>query len=260
MGHDVMLAPMLHIESIANADLGPLPCAAILLTSANGARALAAHPRLSELKPLPVLAVGQTSADAARAAGFTDVTSADGDAVDLARLAATRFPQSRIPLLHVAGLDRSGDLAGSLSSQGIAVRIAVAYRAAAATQFPPDTRDALTRGTIDAVLHFSRRSVDAYLDMQPRSPSRRRRARSLLPVVARRRTAAARRRNAHPHRRAPRRSKPARADHLAIQAVSSLPGGEGRRRASARRPGGESSAARSSPTPLAALGPSSRGG
>ena len=163
MGHEPMLAPMLHIESIANADLGPLPCAAILLTSANGARALATHPRLSELKPLPVLAVGKTSADAARAAGFTDVTSANGDAVDLARLAATRFPQSRIPLLHVAGLDRSGDLAGSLSSQGIAVRIAVAYRAAAATQFPPDTRDALTRGTIDAVLHFSRRSVDAYL-------------------------------------------------------------------------------------------------
>jgi uroporphyrinogen-III synthase len=162
-GHDVMLAPMLRIETIGNADLGPLPYAAILLTSANGARALAGHPRLSELKTLPVLAVGQTSADAARDAGFIDVTSAHGDAADLARLAATRFPQSKIPLLHVAGADRSGDLAGALSAQGIAVRIAVAYRAAAATEFPPDTRDALTRGTIDAVLHFSRRSVDAYL-------------------------------------------------------------------------------------------------
>ena len=258
MGHEPMLAPMLHIESIANADLGPLPCAAILLTSANGARALAAHPRLSELKPLPVLAVGKTSADAARAAGFTDVTSANGDAVDLARLAATRFPQSKIPLLHVAGQDRSGDLAGALSSQGIAVRIAVAYRAAAATQFPPDTRDALTRGTIDAVLHFSRRSVDAYLDMQPRSPSRRRRAHALLPVITRRRAAAARRRNAHSHRRAPRRSKPARADHLAIPAVS-IPPREGRVDASeAQRPGGEIRYSRY-PHPRATRGPSPRG-
>ena len=85
-----------------------------------------------------MLAVGQTSADAARAAGFTDVTSADGDAGDLARLAATRFPRSKIPLLHVAGLDRSGELAGALSAQGIAVRIAVAYRAAAATAFPAE--------------------------------------------------------------------------------------------------------------------------
>jgi uroporphyrinogen-III synthase len=163
MGHDVMLSPMLRIETIADADLGPLPCAAILLTSANGARALAGHPRLPELKTLPVLAVGQTSADTARDAGFADVTSANGDAADLARLAAVRFPGSKIPLLHVAGLDRSGDLAGALSAQGIAVRIAVAYRAMAATDFPPDIRAALTRGTIDAVLHFSRRSVDAYL-------------------------------------------------------------------------------------------------
>src|SRR5688572_2316006 len=80
MGHDVMLAPMLRIETIADADLGPPPCAAILLTSANGARALAGHPRLPELKALPVLAVGKTSAETARDAGFTDVTSANGDA------------------------------------------------------------------------------------------------------------------------------------------------------------------------------------
>ena len=64
---------------------------AVLITSANGARAVAAHPRRGELTALPVLAVGQASAAAARAAGFADVTSADGDGGDLARLAATRF-------------------------------------------------------------------------------------------------------------------------------------------------------------------------
>jgi uroporphyrinogen-III synthase len=162
MGHEPVLAPMLRIEMIANPDLGPLP-AAILLTSANGARALAAHPRLAELRPRPVLAVGRTSADEARAAGFSDVASANGDADDLARLVTTRFAGSKTPLLHVAGADRSGDLAGALSARGIAVRIAVAYRAAAATEFPDETRAALGRGDITGVLHFSRRSVEAYL-------------------------------------------------------------------------------------------------
>ena len=39
---------------------------AILMTSANGARALAGHPRRGELLALPVLAVGRSSAEAAR--------------------------------------------------------------------------------------------------------------------------------------------------------------------------------------------------
>ena len=162
MGHEPLLAPMLRIEIIADADLGPKP-AAILLTSANGARALAAHPRLPEFLSLPVLAVGRTSADAARGAGFADVTSADGDADDLAHLATSRFSGSKTPLLHVAGFDRSGELAGTLSAQNIPVRIAVAYRAAAATGFPAEIRGALTHGDVAGVLHFSRRSVETYL-------------------------------------------------------------------------------------------------
>jgi uroporphyrinogen-III synthase len=161
-GHEPLLAPMLRIEMIADADLGPKP-AAILLTSANGARALAAHPRLPEFLSLPVLAVGRTSADAARGAGFADITSADGDADDLVRLAAARFPRSKIPLLHVAGLDRSGELAKTLAAQNIAVRIVVAYRAAAAAAFPAEVHGALTHGDVAGVLHFSRRSAETYL-------------------------------------------------------------------------------------------------
>jgi len=57
-GHDVLLAPLLRIEAIADVDLGASPFAAILLSSANAARAIAAHPRMRELMHLPVLAVG----------------------------------------------------------------------------------------------------------------------------------------------------------------------------------------------------------
>jgi uroporphyrinogen-III synthase len=123
-------------------------------------RALADHPRRNDLLALPVLAVGQASADAARAAGFANVSSADGDADDLAKLAARRFSGARLPLLYLAGEDRSGALAVG----GLTVRTVVIYRAAKADRFPPAARAALEQGQIDGVLHFSRRSVESYLD------------------------------------------------------------------------------------------------
>ena len=158
-GHEVVLAPLLRIEAIAGADLGAPPFAAILFTSANGARAIADHPRCGELRKLPVLAVGRSSAEAARLAGFADVTSAEGDARDLARLASERFVGAKAPLLYLAGEDRSGELA----LPSAAVRTVVIYRAAMAKHFQPEVREALTQGAIDGVLHFSQRSVESYV-------------------------------------------------------------------------------------------------
>jgi len=153
LGHEVVLAPLLHIEAVAGADFGAPPWSGILITSANGVRALTHHPRRGELLALPLLAVGTSSAEAARAAGFADVSSADGDAGDLAQLAAQRFAGVRHPLLYLAGEDRSGDLAIA----ALTVRTVVIYRAAAAQQLPS------ALGRIDGVLHFSRRSVETYL-------------------------------------------------------------------------------------------------
>ena len=163
-GHDVMLAPLLRIELMPNVDLGAGPWAAILITSANGARAAAAHSRRQELLTLPVMAVGRSSADAARAADFTDVASAEGDGRDLVRQVAARFVGRSMPLLYLAGEDRARDLVGELGGFGISVRSAVVYRAVKATSLPPDARSALSAGHIDAVLHFSGRSVEAYLE------------------------------------------------------------------------------------------------
>src|SRR5687767_13366807 len=64
MGHEVTLAPLLRVEIVADAELGPGPWAGVLITSANGARAIAGHPLRADLTPLPLLAVGQASAAA----------------------------------------------------------------------------------------------------------------------------------------------------------------------------------------------------
>jgi uroporphyrinogen-III synthase len=46
----------------------------------------------------------------------------------------------------------------------LSVRTAVVYRAAALSQFPADAATELQQGRIDGVLHFSRRSVESFLD------------------------------------------------------------------------------------------------
>jgi uroporphyrinogen-III synthase len=163
-GHDVMLAPLLRIEPEPDADFGAPPFAGLLLTSANGVRAAAAHARRGELMAFPVLTVGGRTAEQARAAGFADVTSADGDARDLVRLAAARFSGSRRPLLYPAGEDRSRDLAAELASAGVAVRTVTVYRAVKVAALPPTVRAALEQGRIGGVLHFSRRSAEAYVE------------------------------------------------------------------------------------------------
>jgi uroporphyrinogen-III synthase len=161
-GHDVIVAPLLRIEPAADAKIGEGPWAAILITSANAAQAIVAHASVTPLRTLPVFAVGRRSADAMAAAGFADVTSADGNVGDMARLVGARM-QLAAPLLYLTGEDRSGDLAGELRTRGFAVETRIIYRAVAATALPPAAADALASG-IDGVLHFSRRSAETYVD------------------------------------------------------------------------------------------------
>jgi uroporphyrinogen-III synthase len=162
-GHSVLVAPLLRIESLAAADIGPGPFAAVLTTSANAARAIARHARGGALRGLPLYTVGQRSADAARAAGFVDVHSADGDALDLVALVAGQLAGNTAPLLYLAGEDRTVDLPEELGRRGLAVRTFVVYRAAAAERFPPAAARAIAAGELDGVLHFSRRSAAAFV-------------------------------------------------------------------------------------------------
>ncbi|MEN3381543.1 MAG: uroporphyrinogen-III synthase [Hyphomicrobiales bacterium] len=161
LGHDVILAPLMRGETL-KADFGG-PFAAVLMTSANAARAILEHPRLAELRALPVCTVGDHSAEVARAVGFAEVVSAQGALDDLVRLVAARFANAR--LLYLAGEDRAGDLAAELAGHRIKVETAVVYRAVAATTLPPEVAQALGANQLDAVLHYSRRSAATLLQL-----------------------------------------------------------------------------------------------
>ena len=155
-GHDVLVAPLMRVEPIA-ADLSG-NWSAVVVTSANAPGALS-EPRA--LAKLPLFAVGERSAQAARAAGFANITSADGDVHDLARLIVARHCDAK-PLLYLAGEDRAADLVGALARHGIKVDMRIVYRAVTAP-FPTALTDALRAGTLDAVLHYSKRSAENYI-------------------------------------------------------------------------------------------------
>jgi len=162
-GHSAVVAPFFRIEALADAEIGSGPWAAILVTSANAARAIAGHRRVAELRNVPVFTVGEHTAQAMRAVGFALVTSARGDRGDLTRLVAQRLERGR-SVLYLAAADRSGDIAADLSAQHLAVHTAIIYRAAAADTLPRAAAEALASG-IDGVLHFSRRSAETYVNL-----------------------------------------------------------------------------------------------
>ena len=96
-GIDSLIEPLLGIEPVPGAAVDPTGLQGLLVTSANGARAVA---RLLPDRSLPVWAVGDSSARAARALGFEHVESAGGDVETLADLVQARVDPSAGALLH----------------------------------------------------------------------------------------------------------------------------------------------------------------
>jgi uroporphyrinogen-III synthase len=158
-GHEVLVAPLMKVQSVA-ADLSGL-WGGVIITSANALIALADNAAKAALIKLPLFAVGQRSAEAAQETGFKNVTVAGGDVHDLVRMLSARHSVDKAPLLYLAGEDRAADLVGELFARGIAVEMRVVYRAAGEA-YPPLLIAALEAGEVDAVLHFSRRSAENY--------------------------------------------------------------------------------------------------
>ena len=67
-------------------------------------------------------------------------------------------------MLYLAGADLSRDLAGDLGEAGFTVVTRTTYRMAPVAGLPRVVCDAFMAGGIEAVLHYSRRSAQAFLD------------------------------------------------------------------------------------------------
>jgi len=156
LGWRPLLAPALVLQPLPPAPDLARPAQALLLPSRASARALAGR-----LDPaLPVLAVGSGTAAEARAAGFTDITPAEGEAATLARLAAARLDPARGPLLLAVGRGYGAALTAALRGHGFIVRRRVVYAARPAADLPDSAQAALRQGTARAALFLSPRSAE----------------------------------------------------------------------------------------------------
>ena len=158
-GHKTIIEALMTINDTVVPNLKLTEVQALLITSANGIRALA---RTHGNRNIAVCAVGDASAKAARDLGFKKVSSAAGDVKTLAMMVKKNLDPADGALLHVAGSHRAGDLAKILTDANFEIRRTVIYEAQEVMALGPLATDALQNNTIDGVLFFSPRTADLF--------------------------------------------------------------------------------------------------
>jgi len=155
-GHVAIVAPVMEVHVIAGEPIALEGVQAVLATSANGARALAAR---TKRRDVTLYAVGPQTAEAARDAGFPIVISAEGDSAALVETVAREADPAKGRLFHAAGAETAGRLRQALLSRGFRIETAVLYEAVPVAKLPAEAEDALRNETADGVFLFSPRSA-----------------------------------------------------------------------------------------------------
>jgi uroporphyrinogen-III synthase len=166
IGVKTVLEPLMSIENIEGPSLDLSRYQALLITSANGARALKGWTTERNIR---VFAVGDASAQAAIELGFQNVESAGGNVEMLAHLAINQLSGEGGPLLHVAGTRVAGDLSRVLLQAGFDIRREVLYRARFIDSFSTRFAQALDAGEIDGVALFSPRTASVFVELAEKS-------------------------------------------------------------------------------------------
>lgn len=157
MGRFPIVAPVMEIRSMPfRAPPGRI--AAVLLASGSAIDSLPAT-----LHGLPVLTVGSATARRAEQAGFTNVASADGDAVALAAMVRGRFRPRDGTLLLASGRGQSLTLAARLREAGFRVARRVVYAAVPVARLPDAARAALLDRQTGTVLFFSAETARQFM-------------------------------------------------------------------------------------------------
>lgn len=163
LGIDALAAPVMVRQTLDTSLPAPDGFAAMVLTSANGLRALAERGQVEHYRHLPVFAVGNRTAFEAREQGFTEVASADGAFADLVNLIA----RARLsgPIFYPAARHQSGDLGKALAPFGTMVVTAKIYEMVALEALPGDALTRLASGSIGVVLVYSRRTAEIFAQL-----------------------------------------------------------------------------------------------
>lgn len=159
LGHDCLIDPVLAIRGLPLPELDLTGVAAVAVTSAHAAPAVAALPQAIRL-----YAVGEATARAIMQTVGRGVRMAEGDGASLARLIARDLKPKEGAILHLAGSEVSPGLPETLAQSGHDYRCVTAYAAEPTAGLGDACRKALHDGALDAVLFYSPRSARLWLD------------------------------------------------------------------------------------------------
>ncbi len=160
LGHQVLIDPVLAIRPLPPPELPTERVAAVAITSANAAPALAwTDPAV------PVFAVGTATAAAVQAAGRMAVHVASGDGQALATLIMGRIGPAAGVILHLSGADVREGLEAGLVAAGYRYRRAAVYEAVAADRLAPAAAAAISDRRLGAALFYSPRSAAVWAQL-----------------------------------------------------------------------------------------------
>lgn len=152
LGVAYTLDPMLVIELTPPALLDLDGVQALIATSRNGLRGLAASPALGAAVKLPIIVVGPGTAELAREMGFQEIEQGPASARDLVGLIGARFQPGGARLVHLRGDKVAYDLASALKPAGFDIVRQTVYRSRPAGGLAAATVAGLTGGPIDTVV------------------------------------------------------------------------------------------------------------
>jgi uroporphyrinogen-III synthase len=167
-GHEPVLAPLLEIEFLPGVDLGLDGAQALIVTSRNALRALAARGDLEQALSLPLFAVGEATAREARGLGFTEVTIGPGTAAGLSPLIRREVHPEKGALVHLSGETLAFDLKPVLEEEGFEVRRTVLYRTHPALALAADVASGLATGAVSGVILLSPGTAKAFATLAGR--------------------------------------------------------------------------------------------
>ncbi|UDL95686.1 uroporphyrinogen-III synthase [Lichenihabitans sp. PAMC28606] len=166
-GHTSRIAPVIEIVPLAFDETSVGTVDALVLTSAHAAQVLRSDV-VARWAGHPVYTVGQATGTAATRAGFHDVRIGGGDAASLISLLQLTLPAPR-RLVYLAGHVRKPTLEATLKPERYTVGVVEVYDARETEGWDAHVVADLGSGSINGVMHFSRRSAALALDYATRA-------------------------------------------------------------------------------------------
>jgi len=162
-GHEVLISPLLEIELQPVPAIDATDLAALVITSQNALRALAASPQLSELTNVPLFAVGPRTAQVAQGMGFSQIIEGPGTGWELAEIISGCELSKGGRIVHLAGDKLAFDMQGALSALGYRAETIGCYRSVPARKFTSEAETAIRQGRIDIVTLLSPRTAKTFV-------------------------------------------------------------------------------------------------